>query len=68
MSKAVVLYVVLLVLLDTIAISSLRRFYMIFNWRRKSENRKENLQAAILKRSCFPGFYQIFPKKSQISV
>lgn len=57
MTKVVVLYIVLLALLDTIAISSLRRFYMIFNWRKKSEKRKEYIQATILKRSCFLGLY-----------
>ena len=55
MTKVVVLYIVLLALLDTIAISSLRRF--LYDWRKKSEKRKEYIQATILKRSCFLGLY-----------
>ncbi len=58
MTKVVVLYIVLLALLDTIAISSLRRFlYDFLIGARNRKKRKEYIQATILKRSCFLGLY-----------
>ena len=63
MSKAVVLYVVLLVLLDTIAISSLRRFlydFLIGAGNRKTA-RKIYRQRS-LKDRVFPGFIKSFLK------
>ena len=57
MTKVVVLYIVLLALLDTIAISSLRRFLYDFLIGARNRKSKEYIQATILKRSCFLGLY-----------
>lgn len=63
MSKAVVLYVVLLVLLDTIAISSLRRF--LYDFLIGAENRKtarKIYRQRSLKDRVFLGFIKSFLK------